>query len=244
MLIAEADGSTAEAQHLRSELLEAFAPGRAGHPCAEGRGEIRELWRWRSGVSLAVIAGPWGQGVRGHRRPAGAAGRGHRGNARDRRPARAAGMQLGARRDGNLHSTFMIDLEDPAEAQRLSAGRPGSVHPRGSARRLGLRRARNSAWPSVARWRVSGPSRRWRYTEQIKGRVRPQGVAEPGEEAGPVARPRGAALRPWRGQHRVHVRPPRAQEREQLEPVAPLMRIEIGDEHRGRSRGAWTRRGP
>ncbi len=186
MLIAEADGSIAEAQHLRAELLEAFAPGALATHAPEGRGEIRELWRWRSGVSLAVIAARGGKVsediVVPLERLAEAIVATREIGARHGLPA----CSWGHAGDGNLHSTFMIDSGGPGRGGALSAGRPGSVHPRGRARRLGLGRARTRpgqarrAGPSVAR---AGAG----VTRADQGRVRPQGVAEPGEEAGPVA---------------------------------------------------------
>jgi len=118
MLIAEADGSVPEAQRLRAELLEAMAPGALATHAPEQRGEIRELWRWRSGVSLAVISVRGGKVSEDIVVP-----------LEYLAEAIIATREIGARHDlpacswghagdGNLHSTFMIDLEDPAEMHR------------------------------------------------------------------------------------------------------------------------------
>jgi glycolate oxidase subunit GlcD len=181
MLIAEADGSTAEAQHLRAELLEAFAPGALATHAPEGRGEIRELWRWRSGVSLAVIAARGGKVsediVVPLERLAEAIVATREIGARHGLPA----CSWGHAGDGNLHSTFMIDLEDPAEAQRsvqaaqdlftLAVGLGGSVsgeHGLGLAKRGALARQ----WPEPA----------LALHEQIKDVFDPKGLLNPGKK--------------------------------------------------------------
>jgi FAD/FMN-containing dehydrogenase len=56
VVLAEADGSPAEAARVRDELVEALSDG-ADHVAAPtGRAAGRALWRWRDGVSLAVSA--------------------------------------------------------------------------------------------------------------------------------------------------------------------------------------------
>src|SRR5205085_891119 len=50
LVIAEADGSAAEAECVADELVEALGPGAV----ALHRPRPEELWRWREGVSLAV----------------------------------------------------------------------------------------------------------------------------------------------------------------------------------------------
>jgi glycolate oxidase subunit GlcD len=118
MLIAEADGSVPEAQRLRAELLGALAPGALATHAPEQRGEIRDLWRWRSGVSLAVISARGGKVsediVVPLERLAEAIVATREIGARHGLPA----CSWGHAGDGNLHSTFMIDLDDPAEAER------------------------------------------------------------------------------------------------------------------------------
>jgi glycolate oxidase subunit GlcD len=119
MLVAEADGtSESEAQRLRDELVEVLsADALAVHVPADRR-EIRELWRWRSGVSLAVTAQRGGKVsedivVPLERLAEAIAATGEIGR-RHGLPA----CSWGHAGDGNLHSTFMVDLADPAELTR------------------------------------------------------------------------------------------------------------------------------
>jgi glycolate oxidase subunit GlcD len=122
MLIAEADGSAEEARRLRGELLEAMEPGALATYGPEERGAIRELWRWRGGVGPAVTTARGGkisedivvplehlaEGILATREI----------GARYDLPA----CSWGHAGDGNLHSTFMVDLEDSDEAARAEAG--------------------------------------------------------------------------------------------------------------------------
>jgi glycolate dehydrogenase FAD-linked subunit len=109
MLIAEADGSQAEAQRIRTELIEALSQGANNIDAPEDRAAIRELWRWRAGVSHAVTAKRGGKVsediVVPVERLAEAIEETQEIGARHGLPA----CSWGHAGDGNLHSTFMID---------------------------------------------------------------------------------------------------------------------------------------
>jgi glycolate oxidase subunit GlcD len=118
MLIAEADGSPGEARRLRSELIEALQPGALATHAPEDLKAIRELWRWRAGVSHAVAAQRGGKVSEDIVVP-----------VERLAEAIAATREIGARHglaacswghagDGNLHSTLIIDRDDPAELER------------------------------------------------------------------------------------------------------------------------------
>ena len=118
MVIADADGSAEEAARIHAELNEVLSEGAlAVHAPTETK-EINALWRWRDGAAHAVTAQRGGKVSEdivvpidrlkeaieetvaiGRRHDLGACSWGHAG-------------------DGNLHSTFMIDLEEPAELER------------------------------------------------------------------------------------------------------------------------------
>jgi glycolate oxidase subunit GlcD len=56
MVIAEADGSAAEASRLADEVAQALAEGARGLLQPRTRADVDTLWRWRDGVSRAVSA--------------------------------------------------------------------------------------------------------------------------------------------------------------------------------------------
>lgn len=120
LVLAEADGSATEAERVRAELMEALAEGAAGVLTPP----VRELWRWRDGVSLAVTAA---RGAKlsediavpldrlaeaieqtlaiGERHDLEACSWGHAG-------------------DGNVHATFLLEPGDGAQRERadIAAG--------------------------------------------------------------------------------------------------------------------------
>ncbi len=118
MLIAEADGSVAEAQRVRTELIEVLSERAVSVHAPEDRGAIGELWRWRAGVSHGVVAQRGGKVSEDIVVP-----------VERLYQAIEATQEIGARHrlptcswghagDGNLHSTFMVDREDPDELVR------------------------------------------------------------------------------------------------------------------------------
>jgi glycolate oxidase subunit GlcD len=118
MLIAEADGSLDEARRLRSELIGVLCVDALSTHAPQDLRAIRELWRWRAGASHAVIAKRGGKVsediVVPVERLADAIIATREIGARHRLPA----CSWGHAGDGNLHSTLMIDREDPAELER------------------------------------------------------------------------------------------------------------------------------
>jgi glycolate oxidase subunit GlcD len=118
MVIADADGTAEEAARIHGELAEVLGEQSAALHAPTAPREIAALWRWRDGASIAVTAQRGGKVSEdivvpldrlqeaieqtvsiGHRHRLPACSWGHAG-------------------DGNLHSTFMIDLEDPDELER------------------------------------------------------------------------------------------------------------------------------
>ncbi len=118
LVIAEADGSAAEAARVRDELAEALAPGAS---TVVTDADARAVWRWREGVSLAVTA------ARGAKLSEDI------GVPIDRLGEAVAGtLAIGARHgleacswghagDGNVHATFMLEPGDAAQRGRADA---------------------------------------------------------------------------------------------------------------------------
>ena len=118
VVLAEADGSAAEAARIRDELAEALGDGAERVHAPPDRAAVRALWRWRDGVSLAVTA------ARGAKLSEDIA-------VPVDRLAEAIGetVAIGARHgldacswghagDGNVHATFMLDAGDAAQRAR------------------------------------------------------------------------------------------------------------------------------
>jgi FAD/FMN-containing dehydrogenase len=124
LVIAEVDGSPGEVERTAAEVAEALGEGSLAVHSIAGTSDLTALWRWRDGVSGAVT------GIRG-------------GKVSDDiavpvdRLAEAieATVEIGARHrleacswghagDGNIHSTFLVDLasEDELRRARLASG--------------------------------------------------------------------------------------------------------------------------
>jgi FAD/FMN-containing dehydrogenase len=118
MLIAEADGTPEAAAALRTELIEVLGGGASAVHAPDARADVEALWRWRSGVSLAVVAARGGKVSEDIVVPV------------DRlREAIEGTLEIGERHglpacswghagDGNVHSTLMIDVESEDELRR------------------------------------------------------------------------------------------------------------------------------
>jgi glycolate oxidase subunit GlcD len=181
MLIAEADGSPEEARRLRSELIEVLGAGGLGTHAPEDLKATRDLWRWRAGASHAVTAQRGGKVSEDIVVP-----------VERLAEAIAATREIGARHalpacswghagDGNVHSTFMIDRDDPGELQRaeraarelfeLACALGGSVsgeHGIGAVKRGAL----------AGQWSAAAVRRH----EAIKRLFDPKGLLNPGKK--------------------------------------------------------------
>ncbi|MHB8693804.1 MAG: FAD-binding oxidoreductase [Solirubrobacteraceae bacterium] len=181
MLIAEADGTAEAAAALRTELIEVLGEGASAVQGPDTRQAVEALWRWRSGVSLAVVAARGGKVSEDIVVPV------------DRlREAIEATLEIGQRHglpacswghagDGNVHSTLMIDVESKDELRRaelaarelfeLAVALGGSVsgeHGIGVAKRGAL----------ALQW----PERALELHQAIKDVFDPKGLLNPGKK--------------------------------------------------------------
>jgi FAD/FMN-containing dehydrogenase len=118
MVIADADGTAEEAARIHDELTEVLSDGALLVYAPTEARQISAVWRWRDGASLGVTAQRGGKVSEDIVVPV------------DRlQAAIEQTVEIGRRRDleacswghagdGNLHSTFMIDLDDPSELER------------------------------------------------------------------------------------------------------------------------------
>ncbi len=157
---------------------------RTPSPCTRprSRAEVAELWRWRAGVAFAILAqrgGAFSEDIavpldrlRDVARETLAIG------ARHDVPA----LSFGHAGDGNIHSTFLFSPDDPEQERRADAACHELFE---LAHRLGghgHRRARHrlaEARPA----RAAARRRRLRPAPADQAGVRPEGPAEPGQEA-------------------------------------------------------------
>ena len=118
MVIADADGSVDEAARTHKELADVLgAEAAAVHAPTETK-EITALWRWRDGASIAVTAQRGGKVSEDIVVPIDRLLEAIEATIEIGRRHELPACSWGHAGDGNLHSTFMIDLEAPAELER------------------------------------------------------------------------------------------------------------------------------
>jgi glycolate oxidase len=121
MVIAEVEGSRAEAEHQRAELREALAGEALGFAAPATQSEIEALWRWRGGLGFAIYAQKGGaisediavplDRLREAVEETLAIGRRHD----------VVAISFGHAGDGNVHSTFLFSPDEPGELERAHA---------------------------------------------------------------------------------------------------------------------------
>jgi FAD/FMN-containing dehydrogenase len=124
MVIAEADGSAAESARVRDELVEVLGDG----ALSVATPVPRELWRWREGVSLAVLARRGGKLAEDVAVPPDRLAEAVRLTVKIGARHGLEAVSWGHAGDGNLHSNFLFepggdgrDRAAAAAAERMAA---------------------------------------------------------------------------------------------------------------------------
>ena len=121
MVIADADGSAEEAARIHAELNEILGEGALVIHAPTSAKEINQLWRWRDGAAHAVTAQRGGKVSEDIVVPVDRLAEAIEETVAIGRAHDLTACSWGHAGDGNLHSTFMIDLDAPAELERAEA---------------------------------------------------------------------------------------------------------------------------
>jgi glycolate oxidase subunit GlcD len=181
LVVAEADGSAAEARTVAAELRDVLGDGALAVFAPSAAPDVAALWRWRDGVSLAVTAQRGGKVSEDVAVPLDALAEAFRETERIGARHGLPSCCWGHAGDGNLHATFLVDPADPGELGRaeaaagelfaFAAARGGTVsgeHGIGLVKRGGLRRQWGPAAVELHR--------------AIKRAFDPQGLMNPGKK--------------------------------------------------------------
>jgi glycolate oxidase subunit GlcD len=181
LVIAEADGSRAEAERLRTDVVDVLANGAVAVHAPTDPSTIAELWRWREGVSIAVTAQRGGKVSEDIVVPLDRLG-----------DAIEETLAIGARQglracswghagDGNLHSTFLIAPDDENELARaeLAADELFAL-----ATRLGgsISGEHGVGWMKRGQLARQWPPRALELHAEIKRAFDPKGLLNPGKK--------------------------------------------------------------
>jgi FAD/FMN-containing dehydrogenase len=112
MVLAEADGSRAEAERLHAEVIEVLGDDAETIHAPRDAAAIGELWRWRGGLSLGVAAQHGGKVSEDIVVPLDRLLEAIEGTVEIGSRHGLAACSWGHAGDGNLHSTFMVSPDD------------------------------------------------------------------------------------------------------------------------------------
>ena len=121
LLVAEADGSRAEAERLRDGLVDVLSADSLAVGTPASRAEVESLWQWRDGVSLAVSAKHGGKVSEDIAVPVDRLAEAIEGTLEIGRRHRLEACSWGHAGDGNVHSTLLIDPADDDQLTRAHA---------------------------------------------------------------------------------------------------------------------------
>jgi FAD/FMN-containing dehydrogenase len=114
-VLAEADGSRDEAARVRGELLEVFGEDALGLYAPETAAEIAALWRWRDGLSLVVGAQRGGKAGEDIAVPLERLAEAIEESLEIGRRLGLPACSWGHAGNGNLHTTFLLAVDDERE---------------------------------------------------------------------------------------------------------------------------------
>ncbi len=118
VVVGEVDGARHEVSASQAELVEALAEDALTTVALTTPADVSALWRWRDGVSLAVQAHRGGKASEDIVVPIDRLAEAIDGTHEIGRLFDLPACSWGHAGDGNLHSTFLLDRDAPAEARR------------------------------------------------------------------------------------------------------------------------------
>ncbi|HYF24947.1 MAG TPA: FAD-binding oxidoreductase [Baekduia sp.] len=120
-VLAAAEGGAAQARALRDELAAVLGDGALDVHVPAGAREVKDLWRWRAGLSWAAIAARGGKVSEDVAVPVEHLEAIVRGTLRIGERLGVDACSWGHAGDGNVHATFLVDRSDAAQLARAAA---------------------------------------------------------------------------------------------------------------------------
>lgn len=118
LILAEADGSPEEAERVAAEIVEIGGEGSVGVYMPRDRAAIEAFWNWRHGMAFAVLARRGGVIAEDIVVPLDRVEEAMDATIEIGRKHDLIGISFGHAGDGNLHSSFLVDPEQPEELER------------------------------------------------------------------------------------------------------------------------------
>jgi glycolate oxidase subunit GlcD len=181
LVLAEADGSRSEAEALRGDVVAALGEEALDVFAPDEPEAVRELWRWRDGVSIAVTAQTGGKVSEDIVVPLDRLAEAIEGTVEIGRRHELPACSWGHAGDGNLHSSFLVAPGRPEELERASQA---SEELFALAVELGgsISGEHGTGWAKRGQIRRQWPPKAIELMAAIKGEFDPKGLLNPGKK--------------------------------------------------------------
>ena len=181
LVIAEADGTAAEAGRLQREVLEVLAEDALAIQAPADPAAVADLWRWRDGVSIVVSAQRGGKVSEDIVVPLDRLGEAIEETLEIGRRHGLETCSWGHAGDGNLHATFLVV---PGDEDELRRAREAAGELFRLAVRLGgsISGEHGVGWEKRGQLAAQWPPRALDLHEQIKRAFDPKNLLNPGKK--------------------------------------------------------------
>jgi FAD/FMN-containing dehydrogenase len=182
LVIAEADGQPAETASSREELRAALQPDSVTLWGPDSAAETAAMWRWREGVSLAVAAERGGKISEDIAVPLDRLCEAIDQTVQIGQELSLPACSWGHAGDGNVHSTFLIDANDPEDLKRAQLG-GRRLHELAVALGGSISGEHGLGWQKRGRLALQWDTRALELHGEIKRVFDPKNLMNPGKKA-------------------------------------------------------------
>jgi glycolate oxidase subunit GlcD len=183
VVIAEADGTEAEAARLRDDVVDVLGQGATGIHTPTSRDAVDALWRWRDGIAFAVSSKRGGKLSEDVTVPLDRLAEAIEGTLEIGRRHGLDACSWGHAGDGIVHSTFLVSPSDEAELARAETA-AGALFDLALGLQGSISGEHGVGWVKRGRLAQQWPARALELHAELKRVFDPKGLLNPGKKRG------------------------------------------------------------